>query len=366
MNNVAEIAKKIQSLIAQSKAQGKAAYPCMLAFADPKKEPLFLFTEADVLPVVQRYTTDLRRQTDLIDWVSYQKKSLEDLNTLPGILPLETFPMYFFWAKLDDKNVRLRESITKANFFDYHSLPNLGDYGWKKGQLIDFIFDVILPETDFAPDDLMSILSINYFREFMKNKNRKLNLVMIVDSYLRDGNGIKLAEFVQDLKATHLSLVSRMVKFRDLVESIVASDHKFRYNWQYISNVLSEKFARGELIEVAKIEDIPHPGSLSQRDLSVALAKKMQALFLDRDALCANKITAVGMDNVNSIQPHYLFTFVEKNNAKEYLYCEDIRELYDHVIYENKPTNPFTNKKMQEDVIAEVVDTFRIVHKTKQ
>ena len=105
-----------------------------------------------------------------------------------GFSNLASIPMYFFWGKLNDPNISVDESIkiTMDNFFKYEcTRVSIGNYGWLKSHLINFIIDVILPEFKIKPRILQSIQTGKVYKKFMK-RYQKTFLIDVVTEYIRD------------------------------------------------------------------------------------------------------------------------------------------------------------------------------------
>jgi hypothetical protein len=325
-------------------------YPLVLVFAD-SKDSFVIHNKEDISKKFSKFNGFALDK--LLDWLSNQTDFFNTHQFIPGIQELEAFPMYFFWAKKDDPNVKLRQKISKDNFSKFHCLPNRGDYGWKKAQLLDFIFDVILPDNDnIEPKILQSYTTVKYYRKRLYPFFTKEKLCLIVKDYIENQSVVLLDRFLDVLEHEHNEVKSKLKsQFTRTVEIVIKNVSPYKYNWQSICKVLDSNFRRDALNKLALLENIDNPHLLPKRALCIELAKLMQKTILHKQTnlpMCTNLTTPIGQENVQEIPPEFFFTYTEQDpiTKKDYIYCFDIRELYDQLMYQKPPyLNPYTKKE---------------------
>lgn len=340
---------QIETALLQVIERSGKNYPLVLVFADSKDS--FVIHNKEDIPKKLSNLNGARLEK-LLDWLNNQTEFYNTHQFIPGIQELEAFPMYFFWAKKDDPNVKLREQITKDNFSKFHCLPNRGDYGWKKSQLLDFIFDVILPDTDIDPKALKSYTTVKFYRKKICPFFTKEKLCLIVKDYIENRSVVLLDRFLNVLEHEYAAVKTKLrTQFLRTVGTVIKETSPYKYNWQSICKVLNSEFRKDELNTLAGLENIDNPKLIPKRVLCMELAKKMQNTILNKQTnlpMCTNLTTPIGQENVQDVPPEFFFTYTEHDpiTKKDYIYCFDIRELYDQLQYQNPPyLNPYTKKE---------------------
>jgi len=140
------------------------------------------------------------------------------------------------------------------------------------------------------------------------------------------------------------------------------TNNKDRFKWQSLCSAkkLNDNLTLEDLKNLAIIDNLPGFENKSKRELCLDFAKKFEMMiFNKKDTIpkCINT-TSILLTPLEDIPPEFFFSYSHNNK----IYCDDIRELYEHL--KNSDKEPISGTLLPTSKIEQIKDWYEYIKKT--
>lgn len=256
---------------------------------------------------------------------------------------------YFLWVKKSEDPENLEVSVDN---FEKYTDNRYSFMTWTERQMKSFInvnlLDGITKHYDIKlnKESVLTLLAKNFMLSELIKFYFLGDLIEFMDNEMEDN---QFNTFLHDIE-TKYQKIQKSIDTK--LRNISNKTSNTRFKWQGLCKPSSfNVFKQEELNQLASDERIPFANTMTKRELCGEFAKRFENVIKGKEKVenkCINT-TSILLTDIKDIPPEFFYTYTHNNKV----YCDDIRELYQHFSI-NGNKNPIDRTVVSQSIVEDV------------